>query len=130
MNRARYLPVALALGLSVWLAQPAQAREAVRGCAAKQQAIERELNYARESGNTHRVRGLERARDNARHCDDGQLQRERERDVDRARSKVQERERELAEKQAKGKSRDIAKAQRKLDEARHDLQRAQVEIHR
>ncbi len=125
MSLIKYAPLALALCLGA-----AQAQEVPRGCAAKRQAIEREIAYARETGNTQRLRGLERALAASQDCNDAQLRREREDEVRAAEAKVKEREAELADEQAEGKVKDIAKAQRKLDEARHDLQRARADVYR
>lgn len=100
----------------------------LRGCAAKKQSIERELSYAKEAGNKHRQRGLEKALAEVQNCDDASLQRERQSKVNDAEAKVKEREAELAEEKAEGKAKDIAKAQRKLDEARQDLESARIEL--
>ncbi|OZI38228.1 hypothetical protein CAL29_07845 [Bordetella genomosp. 10] len=105
-------------------------QERLQGCAGKKQDIERELRYARESGNKARVQGLQAALAGADQCTDAGLRQEREGKVRDAQAKVKEREDELAEKQAKGKKKDIAKAQRKLDEARADLSAAQAELYR
>ncbi|ANY15215.1 DUF1090 domain-containing protein [Bordetella pseudohinzii] len=127
MSFIKHAPLALALCLG---SAAAQAQEVPRGCAAKKQAIEREIAYARETGNTQRLRGLERALSASQDCNDAQLQREREDKVRAAEAKVKEREAELAEEKAEGKVKDIAKAQRKLDEARHELQQARAEVYR
>ncbi|AZY48292.1 DUF1090 domain-containing protein [Bordetella avium] len=122
-----FKPLVLALGLSAML--PAAHAE-LRGCAAKKQAIETQLNAARAAGNSHRVHGLEQALAGAAHCDDAQLQREREASVRSAQAKVAQREAELAEKTTKGDPKDIAKAQRKLQEARRDLEKERAELNR
>jgi hypothetical protein len=125
--------VTLMLVLGVGLASIggiAQADEPQLGCAGKKQAIEREINYARENGNTRRVQGLQKALAEAQNCNDAQLQRESENDVAKAQAKVQERERELAEEKAEGKSKDIAKAQKKLDLANKELETAKAEVYR
>ncbi len=87
---------------SVWATRPPRPRRC--HAAAKKQAIEREIAYARETDNTQRLRSLERALSASQDCNDAQLQRERK---DKVRAT---------------KVKDIAKAQRKLDEARHELQ--------
>ncbi|OZI77888.1 DUF1090 domain-containing protein [Bordetella genomosp. 12] len=131
MSILKHAPLALALCLASLTAQAqTQAQEVPRGCAAKKQAIEREMAYAREAGNTNRLRGLERALASAQDCNDASLQREREDKVREAEAKVQEREAKLAKEKTEGKVKDIARAQRKLDEARHDLDKARAEVHR
>ncbi|WP_454689274.1 DUF1090 domain-containing protein [Achromobacter aloeverae] len=127
------LALAALLACAAWA--PAHAaeppvQERLQGCAGKKQDIERELRYARESGNKARVQGLQAALAGADQCTDAGLRQEREGKVRDAQAKVKEREDELAEKQAKGRKKDIAKAQRKLEDARADLSAAQAELYR
>ncbi|AOB27478.1 MULTISPECIES: DUF1090 domain-containing protein [Bordetella] len=125
MSRLVWAATVLACGQA--LAQPAAP---LTGCAAKLDRIETELAQARAHGNTGRIKGLEEALAGARHCDDASLRAERERDVREATDKVAERQRELDEERQEGDPDDIAKAERKLREAKQDLDNARAELSR
>jgi hypothetical protein len=104
--------------------------QAATGCAAKQQSIEKELAIAREKGNKRRVAGLEKAQKEAQECSDQELRSERMDKVRSAAAKVQERQDDLRKDEAKGDASDIAKSQRKLNEAIVDLNDAQAQLAR
>jgi hypothetical protein len=131
-------PFAMILGVclssitatAAFTATAAAAQQAATGCAAKQQSIEQELAIARQKGNKHRVAGLEKALKSAKECTDRQLQSERMDKVRSEAAKVQERQEELRKDQAKGDTSDIAKSQRKLDDAIADLSAAQAQLAR
>ena len=56
----------------------AHAEPALKGCAAKKQAIETELDYARKHNNSHQIVGLEKAlKEVAENCTDEKLRAER-----------------------------------------------------
>lgn len=96
------------------------------GCEKKEQALMQQLEIAREYGNYNQIRGLERALANVRTwCSDGGLLSDAEENVEEKQEEVWEREQELAEAIAEGKDPEkIAKRQRKLDEARNELEQA------
>lgn len=72
------------------------------GCEIKKQRIEEQINYAKQHGNQHRVRGLEEALDNVnRYCTPESLYRDSQKAVDEKTEKVQEREAELQEEKLK-----------------------------
>ena len=78
----------------------------------------------RDSGQTHRVRGLERALSQVQdNCTDAKLQAEHQRTVRQQEKKVAERQRELDEERREGKPSKVAKRQEKLDEAQAELAR-------
>lgn len=109
--------------------QPADSAATLQDCAAKQHAIELELQQARQHGSSARVRGLERARDQARkHCRDDQLAVERQRAVAKQQAKVRERQQDLQRALDEHKGADqIAKRRAKLQQAEHELEQAKAE---
>lgn len=112
------------------LAGPALAGDGFRAnCKAKEQAIERELEYARQHRNEHRIRGLETALEKVRAwCTDDNLAARAELKVMDKADKVRERERDLEEAKAKGKPDKIAKREQKLAEAKEELRQAEQEL--
>ncbi len=96
-------------------------------CAEKRAAIVKQLDEAKARGNDRQAAGLSRAlREQEANCSSASIQKEREQDVAEAREKLAERERELQEAIADGKDADkIGTRQRKVEEAREALQRAQ-----
>ncbi|HFT1963356.1 TPA: DUF1090 domain-containing protein [Enterobacter ludwigii] len=99
------------------------------GCEAKRQDIEKQLNYARANGNDHRTAGLEKALAEVNaHCTDSGLRAEREADVREKTRKATAREQALAEARADGRADNIRKKERKLDEARAELEEARAAL--
>ena len=95
-------------------------------CAAKQQQIKTQLDYAHQHNNKDQIAGLQKAlSENQAHCTDSGLKAEYEKHVAEKKEKVQEREQELKEAQATGDSKKIEKKQHKLDEAQFELKEAQ-----
>jgi len=117
---------AMLLGTALWCVAPAHARPAnLTGCDAKRAALEQELAYARQYGNTHRIQGLERALSNVNtYCTDESLKAELEQDVAQKELEVREREADLREAIAKGDPDKIASREEKLAEARYELAEA------
>lgn len=109
-------------------ANPAQAN---RNCKAKEEAIKRQLEYARAYGNSNREAGLERALANLqRYCTDDSLRGKAEMKVLDKKEEVLERELDLEEAKAKGDREKIAKREKKLREARQELAEAEAELER
>jgi len=109
----------------------ATAAQAAGGCQQKQQAIQQELEMAREYGNKARINGLEKAlRENQQHCTDAGLLQSQQEKVAEKQQKVAEREADLQKAQASGRRDKIEKQQRKLTEAREELADAQAELAR
>ncbi|HEJ0335101.1 TPA: DUF1090 domain-containing protein [Klebsiella aerogenes] len=105
------------------------ATQVATGCEAKRQEIEQQLRYAMKNGNDHRTAGLENALSEVNaHCTDGKLREGREADVREKKLKVKDCEQELAEARADGRPDKISKKQRKLDEARAELDEAKLKL--
>lgn len=99
------------------------------GCEYKRQHLERQIDYAQEHNNYHRVAGLQEAlRQVDEHCTDNQLRRRKETKVAEKQRKVKERQQELEQARASGKREKIANKQAKLDEAREELTEARREL--
>lgn len=128
MKRFFFLTVGAALCAQLAIAN--EPTPPLKGCAAKVANIQKELAMAKSKGQTRKARGLEDALSAAEKCDDGALLAEREKKVRNATDKVSEREAELKEEEREGKSKDIAKARRKLAEAEQALTAAKAELQR
>lgn len=124
----RKLPVVIVIAFCVW--GPLRgAQAAPSGCQAKELALQREIEYARQHGNIHREEGLTRALANVRlWCSDERLYKDARQEVAELERKVDERRRELAEAQAKGDKKKIQKRERKLEESLRKLQERQKEL--
>lgn len=97
-------------------------------CAEKAQAIQTQIDKAKQYGNHHRVEGLEKALSEVQnHCTEAGLEAERQQKIAEKQSKVAEREQELQEARQTGKADKIANKQRKLAEAQAELKAAQAE---
>lgn len=95
------------------------------GCAAKRQAISEQIEAAKSHGNSSQQAGLEKAlKEVENHCTDASLRAEREAKMVKAEEEVGEREDDLREALAEGDQNDISRRQRKLEEARTELQQA------
>lgn len=91
-------------------------------CASKKAEIETQLSYAKQYGNSYRVRGLETAlTKNSRYCNDADLRQKYEKKVAEKQKKVTEREIELAYAKQQGNPKKIEKQQRKLEKAIAEL---------
>lgn len=120
----KFLPFVLAgfavLASTLAAAQPGPATT----CAAKREAIGRDIEAAKAEGQPHRVRGLERAlAEVRRNCSDAKLAAEHQQRVRSQERKVAQRERDLKEAQRKGDADKIARREDKLREAQAELQR-------
>lgn len=120
MKIIKILPLLALVALPV----AAEAGSRDRGCAIKEQKLERELEYARAYHNRHRVAGLERALADVRaRCSGWGLDQRYDKKISDKESKVREREFELREAKAKGDPKKIYQKTRKLEEAREELRR-------
>ncbi|MGW1443418.1 DUF1090 domain-containing protein [Serratia rhizosphaerae] len=98
------------------------------GCAAKEQEIQQQIDYATQHGNSQRVAGLKTALGEVQaHCTDAGLQAEQQKKIEEKQHKVSERRQELKEAQQTGKLDKITKKQQKLAEAEAELKQAQAE---
>lgn len=109
----------------------AQAETTLTGCAAKHQAINVQLEEARQHGNSRQQAGLEKALSEVvANCSDESLRQERQEQVRGAAQEVSEREVDLREAMAKGDAEKIATRQAKLAEAREELKQAEDQLNR
>ncbi|WP_114192592.1 DUF1090 domain-containing protein [Edaphovirga cremea] len=98
------------------------------GCAAKQQDIQQQIDYAKKHGSSHRVAGLETAlREVVNNCTDAGLEADRQKRIAEKQQEVAKRKQELAEAKETGKSDKIANKQEKLDEAEQELKEASAQ---
>lgn len=103
----------------------------LKGCAAKKQSIENELEYARQYNNIYRAKRLEKAlEENIAHCDDIKLNAERQRKIAEKTRKVSEREAELNAAKANGDQKKIVKKTEKLQKAKQELKEAKELLNR
>jgi len=105
----------------------AHAASDLTGCAAKKQAIERQLAFARQHNNSQQAAGLDKAlREVEQHCTGSGLLKQRQEKVAEKKRKVGEREQALAKAKAEGRSASkIQKREEKLAEARQELDEAE-----
>lgn len=99
------------------------------GCDRKRANLERELQYARQYGNRHRIEGLERALSNVNtYCSDRDLIRDLQEDIDDKMEDIAELEEELAEAMLRGDPEKIARKEAKLAEALEELADLKLEL--
>ena len=111
-------------------------------CATKIRAIETQIDYAKQHGNTNRIAGLQDALANTKaNCSNAGLAeradrkvRDARQDVDKAQAEVREAEDKLREARHDGKTKKVLKAernladkQRKLREKTEDLRSAEAD---
>ena len=107
---------------------PAVGAEAASRSASKAAHIQAKIAAAKQQGNDAALAGLETALSEVRRwCRDDSLLGKAEMRVQEKRAEVAEQELELREAQATGKADKIAKRERKLREAREELQEAIAE---
>lgn len=127
------LPLLTALALCCAVATPLLAADEdaaeLKGCAAKQQAINEQIEQARAHGNGAQQAGLEKAlTENKEHCTDAGLQKERENKVLDARHEVAKRQADLDKAMKKGDADKINTRKDKLAQSRKELQQALDEL--
>lgn len=114
------------------LATPALAAEqqpGLTGCAAKKDAISKQIEQARAHGNSDQQAGLEKALSEVTaHCTDAELRKEREKKVLDARHEVTQRTKDLDKAMKKGDAEKINKRKDKLAESKKELQQALDEL--
>jgi len=125
MNKAVMCSAALTIGFSLSVFD----QDEVKGCDAKELAVEQQLEYAKAQGNEHRIKGLEQALTAIQNeCSEGELRQELQAEVDEKARDVEVREQELAEAQRSGKADKIEKKRHKLAEAQQELLEAKREL--
>ncbi|HCM1919197.1 TPA: DUF1090 domain-containing protein [Salmonella enterica subsp. salamae serovar 28:r:e,n,z15] len=104
----------------------ATASQGLTGCAARQDEIREQIDFARWHGNRARMAGLQTALEEVRrHCRDDLLLRARQDRVEEKRRRVQESQAELQAAQESGRQDKVAKKQKKLRAAQEALAQAQ-----
>lgn len=126
MFRSSVLMAAL---LALGCTTPVLAAEPPTGCAAKQNAIQRQLEEAKTHGNSNRVAGLQTALEKVKTCcTDAGLTQERKQRVLEAEQDVSQREKDLRKAMGKGDAQKIEKRKTRLAEARAELEQAKREL--
>jgi len=109
----------------------AQAAPELKGCAAKQQSVQTQLQQARANGNKGQQAGLETALAEIKaNCNDTALQKSRENKVLEAKREVSQRQADLDKAMKRGDAERINKRKDKLAESRKELQQALDELDR
>ncbi|MFM9268770.1 DUF1090 domain-containing protein [Halomonas elongata] len=121
---------AMVLAMPIAFSQPVLAAETMDSlCQTKAEHIQKQLRIAKEYGNEHRVRGLEKSLEGVqRHCSNERVIEGTEEDVRESMEEVRERQAELAEAQQEGDMDDIRKRSEKLEEAVMELKERQNEL--
>lgn len=92
-------------------------------CESKKQAIQAEIEQAKNHNNSHKVTGLEKALDEVNtHCSNANLESKYKQDIAEKTDKVAERKNELAQKTEK-----YAKDSKKFDQEKIDKLKAKVQ---
>ncbi|GHC53667.1 hypothetical protein GCM10010096_27570 [Alcaligenes pakistanensis] len=119
---AWYLSAVLGvMALPAWADNPA--------CQYKAAEIQNQIDYARQHGNEHRVRGLERALANVQaHCKDANLLRDKQEEIREQEEDIQERINEIAEKRSEGRQDKVQKLEKKLERDQAELAQLQDEL--
>lgn len=100
-------------------------------CQKKVAAIEKQLQFAKEAGNSHRVRGLERALANTKaHCTDAELIADQKEEIADQESDIAEILEEIKEKRAEGREDKVKKLERKLQREQEELRVLQNELNK
>lgn len=103
----------------------------LKGCDRKFCEIEHQLDIARESGNAHRVAGLEKALQEAkRHCTDEGLREDLIEDIEDAKEDLAEYEADLREAEADDDVDDRLKYRQKIEEEQHEIRQLESELSR
>lgn len=114
------MKMASALTLALFIFAPVAQAQSL--CGEKEQDIERQISYAEQQDNHHRVKGLKKALSEVRaNCTDSKLIAEHQEKIARHKAKVTERQAELSEARQKGDPEKIAKREKKLAEAQSEL---------
>lgn len=109
----------IAAALALLAALPVRAE---LSCDAKRDSIRKDMAIAKEKGQTHRLKGLERALAGVdENCTDEGLRDAYRQDIEKKRAEVAERENDLRRAQANGDPDKIANRQRKLKEEQAEL---------
>jgi predicted RNase H-like nuclease (RuvC/YqgF family) len=109
------------MALPAWADNPA--------CQYRAAEIQNQIDYARQHGNEHRERGLQRALANVQmHCRDADLLRDVQEDIREQEEEIQDRLDEIAEKRSEGRQDKVQKLEKKLERDRAKLEQLQDEL--
>lgn len=118
---------AVTVGAAVFSHTDAYA-DKLKGCAAKTDQIEKELDTAqRAHADNARIAGLRVALEKSKQCDDKSLARERADKVAEKQTKVEERQATLDRETRNGDAKRINRAKEKLDHANAELAEARAD---
>ncbi|WP_157946009.1 DUF1090 domain-containing protein [Vibrio gangliei] len=110
-------------------ANAAQNCEDLTGCDAKVCHIEKQLEYAKEKGNTNKEKGLTNALENIKkHCTVDGLKGDLHKDIADIKDDLAEHQDDLAEAMEEQESDKIAKYQQKIEEDQAKLETLQAEL--
>lgn len=117
--------------LAILFSIGAYASDHVEGltCEGKKQAIEIELEQAKNHTNTHKVEGLQKAlEDINNHCSNNDLEEKYKKKIQEKTDKVTKRTQELDQAKTKGNKQKITKQQTKLTDAKQELNEVKAEL--
>lgn len=98
-------------------------------CERRAAEIERQIGYAQQAGNSHRVAGLQTALSRVRtHCTDAGLVEDKKRDIAEEQEDIADILEEIREKQAEGRADKVQKLERKLARRQAKLEVLQQEL--
>lgn len=130
MKKIIILTYIAAVGLLAFTIE-GQAADELTGCAAKRDEIQRQIDYARAHNNLHQVAGLQAAlTENATHCTEAGLLRDRQNKVTEKERKVAERDAEVRNAKETGNAKKIKQKEKKAAQARDELAEAEAELRR
>ncbi|OCG49200.1 hypothetical protein A9G35_12330 [Gilliamella sp. Choc5-1] len=98
-------------------------------CEGKKQAIEVEIEQAKNHTNTHKVEGLQKAlEDINNYCSNNDLEEKYKKKIQEKTDKVAKRTQELDQAKTKGDKQKITKQQTKLTDAKQELNEVKAEL--
>jgi len=108
--------------LALTLASLSASAAATSLCQEKEQDIQREIGYAEQHNNQHRIDGLKKALSEVKaHCTDSKLRADHQEKIAEQKDEIREREQDLKEAKQSGSADKVAKRERKLKEAQQEL---------
>jgi multidrug resistance efflux pump len=110
--------------------------QAAESCAAKRDALEKEIHYAEQTNDASKLAGLKQAlTDVQTYCSSASVQADAQKDVNKLERKVREKKGDIEEVQAdlteaksEGNTRKMVKYERKLSEKNADLKELEEEL--
>lgn len=112
---------AVAFAIALGFSAPALASDPA--CARKIAGIELQMQHAKDAGNRHRVKGLERALSAARqHCTDVGLIAEKEEEIAEKREDIDDILEDIREKEEEGRIDKVKRLERKLAHEQEELE--------